>query len=110
MEACGIVLLKLDPYLFVRDKVLYNSYVDDILFWTKDRANIIELAIKLCAQGLLLEQEDDAEGFLGVCLTKNDSGLVEMKQTGLIYCVIKSLGLDSCMSLLQNEHLLKALC
>ncbi len=74
------------------------SYVDDILFWAKDKADIIELGIKLCAQGLLLEQEDDAAGFLGVCLTKNDAGLIEMKQLGLIDCVIETLGLDSQMS------------
>ena len=74
------------------------SYVDDILFWAKYKSDIIELGIKLCAQGLLLEQEDDAECFLGVFLNKNAARLIEMKQTGLIICVIETLGLDVCMS------------
>ena len=44
MEACGMKVSKLDPCLFVGDKVLCISYVDDILFWAKDEADIIELA------------------------------------------------------------------
>jgi hypothetical protein len=42
-----------------------------------------------------LEQEDDAAGFLGVRLEKDTStGLIEMKQTGLIDRIIEALGLD----------------
>jgi hypothetical protein len=45
--------------------------------------------------GVDLEQEDDAAGFLGVTLDCNAStGLLEMKQTGLIKQVIEALGLD----------------
>jgi hypothetical protein len=43
-----------------------------------------------------LEQEDDAAGFLGVMLERDpETGLLEMKQTGLIKRVIKALGLDN---------------
>ncbi len=45
--------------------------------------------------GVDLEQEDDAAGFLGVTLDRDAStGLLEMKQTGLINRVIEALGLD----------------
>jgi len=45
--------------------------------------------------GVDLEQEDDAAGFLGVTLDRDyPSGLLEMKQTGLIKIVIEALGLD----------------
>ncbi len=45
--------------------------------------------------GADLKQEDDAAGFLGVTLECNpETGLLEMKQTGLINRVIKALGLD----------------
>ena len=47
------------------------AFVDDILFWSTDEAYINELGVKLREQGLLLEQEDDAAGFLGVTMTKN---------------------------------------
>ena len=52
----------------------------------------------LRAKGLLLEQEDDAVGFLGVCLTKTTDGHIEMKQSGLIDRIIETLGLDNCLS------------
>ena len=45
--------------------------------------------------GVDLEQEDNAAGFLGVTLDRDGpSGLIEMKQTGLIKRVIEALGLD----------------
>ena len=88
----------LDSCLFVGDKVICICYVDNILFWAKDEAYINELASNLRGQGLLLEQEDDAAGFLGVQLTKTNDGLIKMKQTGLIDRVIETLGLDSRMT------------
>jgi hypothetical protein len=45
--------------------------------------------------GVDLEQDDNAAGFLGVTLDcDGPSGLLEMKQTGLIKRVIEALGLD----------------
>jgi hypothetical protein len=42
-----------------------------------------------------LEQEDDATSFLGVTLEQDqETGLLKMKQTGLIKQVIEALGLD----------------
>jgi hypothetical protein len=46
--------------------------------------------------GVDLEQEDDAAGFLGVTLEWDpETGLLKMKQTGLIKQVIEALGLDN---------------
>jgi len=51
--------------------------------------------LELCKLGVALEQEDDAAGFLGVEFEHDKStGLIEMKQTGLIKRVIEALGLD----------------
>ena len=45
--------------------------------------------------GVDLEREDEAEGFLEVNLEQeSNTGLIEMKQTGLIQCVIEAVGLD----------------
>ena len=45
--------------------------------------------------GMDLEQEDDAAGFLGVTLERDpETGLLEMKQTGLIKRIIDAVGLD----------------
>jgi hypothetical protein len=71
-------------------------YVDDLIFWSRDVANINRVAIELCKLGVALEEEDDAAGFLGVKLERDSStGLLEMKQTGLIGRVIEALGLDN---------------
>ena len=49
--------------------------------------------------GVDLEQENDAAGFLGVTLERDEkTGLLEMKQTGLIRQVIEAVGLDDGMA------------
>ena len=95
MEACGCMQSELDPCLFVSEHVIAVMFVDDILFWSKDEKHIHDLAMQLREQGVDLEQEDDAAGFLGVRLEKNEeTGMLEMKQTGLIDRIIEALGLD----------------
>ena len=95
MEACGMPQSKLDPCLFVGEKVICVCFVDDLLFWARDAEDIHKLAIRLREQGVDLEQEDDAAGFLGVRLERNnETNLLEMKQTGLIERIIEALGLD----------------
>ena len=95
MDKCGMKQSDLDPCLFVSDKVVCIVYVDDFLFWAKDEKDISELAMRLREEEMDLEQEDDAAGFLGVRLEKSESsGLIEMKQTGLIDRIIETLGLD----------------
>ena len=95
MVKSGIQVSKLDPCLFIDKRVVCICYVDDILLWSKDVKHINELAEELRKQGLLLEQEDDAAGFLGVRLERVEgTNLLEMKQTGLIDRVLETLGLD----------------
>ena len=89
MESCGMKQSSLDPCLFAA-----VAWVDDLLFWSKDEKYIHELAIKLRAAGVDLEEEDDAAGFLGVKMQKNPNGLLEMTQDGLIDRLIETLGLN----------------
>ena len=98
MSASGMGVSKLDPCLFVGEKVMAVAFVDDILFWATDVAYINQIAAKLREQGLLLEQEDDAAGFLGVRMSKTEEGFIEMKQTGLIDRILEALGLDTKMA------------
>ena len=44
-----------------------------------DQAYINELGNKLHKQGLLLEQEDNSAGFLGIKMTKMEEGHIETK-------------------------------
>ncbi len=70
-------------------------YVDNLIFWSRDAAKINRVAMELCRLGVALEQEDDAAGFLEVKMECNsNTGLLEMKQTGLIERVVEALGLD----------------
>ena len=81
MELCDMPQSKLDPCLFVGDKVICICYVDDLLFWAKDEKDIHNLAMQLRELGVDLEQEDDAAGFLGVRLERVEgTKLLKMKQ------------------------------
>ena len=62
LEAYGMSQSKLDPCLFIGEKVICMCFVDDMLFWSKDKANISELAIFLQQFCVDLEKEDDAAG------------------------------------------------
>ena len=89
---------KFDPCLFVGEKVMCIVYVDDLIFWARDEDDIHDLAMQLRDLGVDLEQEDDAAGFLGVTLERDEStGLMQMKQTGLTDRIIEALGLDDGM-------------
>jgi hypothetical protein len=76
---------KFDPCLFVGTKVIGVVYVNNIIFWSKDTEDTNSPTMQLCELGVNLEQEDNATGFLGVTLKQDpETGLLEMKQTGLI--------------------------
>ena len=98
MELYGMVHSNIDPYLFIGDKVMAIIYVDGILFWSVNVNDIHDKAMKLREQGVDLEQEDDAAGFLGVTLGRDETTeLMGMKQVGIIDRVIETLVLDDRM-------------
>ena len=86
---------KHDPCLFIGDIVICVAYVDDLLFWSKDDAEIdasIESLKLLCVD---LEKEGDASGYLGVKIEKDSkTGEIVMTQEGLAKRIIESLGLS----------------
>ncbi len=95
LESCGLEQSQFDACLFVGSKVICIVYIDNLIFWSKDTIEINNSAMQLHELGVDLEQEDDAAGFLGVMLEQDpETGLLKMKQTGLIRQVIKALGLD----------------
>ena len=57
--------------------------------------NVDRIGMELCKLGVALEQEDNAAGFLGVKMEQDsNTGLLKMKQTGLIERVVEAVGLD----------------
>ena len=99
LEACGMKQSDLDPCLFISDSVIAVMYVDDMLMWSPDPKHIYELGNKLRDEGVLLEEEDDAAGFLGVKLNKSSkTGQLVLTQEGLTDRIISALGLDTELS------------
>jgi hypothetical protein len=95
LKKCGLKQSKLDPCLFIGPDVMCIFYVNNLIFWSRDVAKIDRVAMELYKLGVALEQEDDAAGFLGVKFDRDsETGMIEMKQTGLINRVVESLGLD----------------
>jgi hypothetical protein len=90
-----MVQSKLDLCLFVGEKVICISYVNDLIFWARDERDIHHIAMKLREVGVDLEQETAAAGFLGIQMERDpDTGLLKMKQDRLTHCIIEAMGLD----------------
>lgn len=109
LEACGMKQSELDPCLFIGPTVIVVMYVDDMLMWSTNTDHIYTLGSQLRDQGVMLEEEDDAAGFLGVKLLKSEStGQMVMTQEGLITRIIEALGLDTTASKPRHTPCLKA--
>jgi hypothetical protein len=95
LQECGLEQSKFDSCLFIGPNVICVVYIDDLIFWSWEIPRINQVAMKLQDLGIDLEKEDNAARFLGVTLDCDAlTGLLEMKQTGLIKRVIKALSLD----------------
>ena len=89
----------MDPCIFIVEKFICIVYVADLIFWAKGKSDMRDLIIKLHDLGVDLEQEEYSVGFLGVDLERDEeTGLIKMKQPGLIDCLISAVGLDDNMA------------
>jgi hypothetical protein len=83
-SAWGLKQSNKDPCLFIGTKVIAVIYVDDILFYSKDPSEIDKVVNALKNEhGVAIRKEGDAEGFLGVDITKRDDSKLVLTQTGL---------------------------
>ena len=94
LESVGMKSSEADPCLFIGDKCICLTYVDDILIFAKSQDVIDELVSNLRKAGATLNVEDNVAGFLGVDITRNDDNSITMTQTGLIERIIEALGLS----------------
>ena len=95
MEKIGFQqAVDVDACLFVSPKVICITYVDDTLFFAKDEKDIDEMVRRLQEdEKMALEVKQDAAGFLGVSLERDEkAGSVTLRQTGLIDRIIEALG------------------
>ena len=64
LEKCGLQQSKFNSCLFVGPNVMCIVYVNDLIFWSRDVANIDKVTMELCKLGVALKQEDDVAGSL----------------------------------------------
>ena len=115
LEQCGIKKSQNNPCLFIGKSIICIVYDDDLLFWSTKEEYSYKFGEQLQAKEVELEEEDDANGFLGVQLCwHEDTGYNHMTQEGLIKRVIEALGLymdqtnaigvpAECKSLIKDE-------
>ena len=85
----------LDQCLFIHKNILVLIYVDDCIFFSKDKENITNMIKALRESGLEIEPEHDMAGFLGVLIDRNnEKGHYTLTQVGLIERIITSLELN----------------
>ena len=67
LEAVGFEpATDVDPCLFISEKVICLTYVDDCIMVARDMADINKMMDKLRARNMDFEEEEDVAGFLGV--------------------------------------------
>jgi hypothetical protein len=81
----GSTVGNLEPCLFVKQGVICLVYVDDCLFFGRDKNKIRELVQEIQDTGFELTIEEDVYAFLGVEVKfDSESGTVTLTQTGLL--------------------------
>jgi hypothetical protein len=84
-----------DPCLFVHDKMICITYVDDCLFSAPNGSDITTMIERLRDECQMeLSVENDVAGFLGVNIERKEDGSIELTQTGLIDRIIAAMGLE----------------
>jgi Reverse transcriptase (RNA-dependent DNA polymerase) len=84
-----------DPCLFIHDKVICLTYVDDCLLFSPNEQDITDMISRLRTEAQMeLNVEDDVAGFLGVKMDRKEDGTIELLQTGLIDRIIDAMGLE----------------
>ena len=94
LEDIGFEQMKeVDACLFISDRVICVTYVDDTLFFARDMKDIDDVIEKLrTQQNMSLDVEDDLAGFLGVQVKRDTaSGKTTMTQAGLTNRIIEAL-------------------
>ena len=93
LESCGFSAIEdIDPCLFISDKVICLTYVDDLLFFSLQAQYIDEAIAQLSSEDLTLEVEDSVAGFLGVHIECNKmDGSIKLTQLGLAQCIVEAL-------------------
>ncbi len=81
--------------LFIGKKVIAKYSVNDLIFWSRNEKDVIDLAVQLHAEGVELKQQNDTVIYLGAHIECHpNTKFLNMSQKGLIKQVLETLGLD----------------
>jgi hypothetical protein len=103
LESIEIYQSSFDECLFIGNRVILVSWVDDILLYSPKEEWIDETIEKLRGVEIDVSKELDTAGFLGVDINRNvgigpiddkHRSAIELTQTGLIDRIVTALGLD----------------
>ncbi len=94
LEAIGFqAAIDVDPCLFISDKVICVTYVDDCIMFAQNQEDIDKTIEDLREHGMTLEKEEDVAGFLGVHIERAGNR-IKLTQKGLTKRIIEALGAD----------------
>ena len=88
---------KHDPCLYIHPDMLAISWVDDVVFVSRDGKKIEEMIQKLKDTGYDLDIEGEISAFLGIQIDKTDETFT-LTQAGLIAKIIKYTHMEDCNS------------
>ena len=84
---------EVDPCLFISDKVICLTYVDDCVMVAKETSDIDDMLKRLRDLGIEMTEEDDVAGFLGVHIERTKD-YVKLTQKGLTKRIIEALQVE----------------
>ena len=94
-----------DPCLFISDKVICLTYVDDCLFFAPNLKDIDKVIKLMRERGFELDKEDDVAGFLGIDIKKTSTH-IKLTQTGLLSRTLTVTSLDTSLDkLIYNKKI-----
>ena len=93
LEKAGFTQSSHDECLFYHGQSIYILYTDDSILTGPDPEELNRIIAKLEEIGLKMTYEDGVEDFLGVHITKQESGQMHLSQTRLIDSILDDLRL-----------------
>ncbi len=82
---CGLPQAPFEHDLLIGKNIIIICHVVDVIFYTRNEMDFVDMALQLHSEGVELELEDDAAGFLGVHIDHGPkTGFLNMMQKSLI--------------------------
>ena len=96
LEDIGFKMQSNTPCLFIHPDVICLVYVDDCLFFAREKGRIDAVIAKLKRAGFSLKVEGDVNAFLGIDISRNENGSFVLKQPSLIQRVLQATKMQDC--------------